>query len=143
MRLDRLRLPFQRQWPDRLGPDGIPGEPVGRVTEQDLALAGDALEPLRDVDGVSGGERVAADRVAGDHLAAVDADADRDPDAVDLLQVLVQALDRLSELRAERSALSASSSCSTGTPNTAMTASPMNFSTVPPWRSSTSRATSK
>ncbi len=33
---------------------------------------------------------------------------------------------------AARQARSASSSCATGTPNTAITASPMNFSTVPP-----------
>ena len=33
---------------------------------------------------------------------------------------------------AARHARSASSSCATGTPNTAITASPMNFSTVPP-----------
>ena len=36
---------------------------------------------------------------------------------------------------AARTARSASSSCKTGMPNTAMTASPMNFSTVPPWAS--------
>ena len=34
--------------------------------------------------------------------------------------------------RAVRTARSASSSCATGVPQTAMTASPMNFSTVPP-----------
>ena len=33
---------------------------------------------------------------------------------------------------AARTARSASSSCATGAPQTAMTASPMNFSTVPP-----------
>ncbi|MDQ2909565.1 MAG: hypothetical protein M3R39_00840 [Actinomycetota bacterium] len=33
---------------------------------------------------------------------------------------------------AARTARNASSSCNTGTPNTAITASPMNFSTVPP-----------
>ena len=33
---------------------------------------------------------------------------------------------------AARTARSGSSSCATGTPNTAITASPMNFSTVPP-----------
>ena len=38
-------------------------------------------------------------------------------------------------LNAERTARSASSSCATGAPKTAMTASPMNFSTVPPKRS--------
>ena len=36
---------------------------------------------------------------------------------------------------AARTARSASSSCAAGTPNTAITASPMNFSTVPPWPS--------
>ena len=40
---------------------------------------------------------------------------------------------------AARTARSASSSCATGIPNTAMTASPMYFSTIPPWRSITSR----
>ena len=40
---------------------------------------------------------------------------------------------RASRLRPQ--ARSASSSCSCGTPKTAITASPMNFSTVPPWRS--------
>ena len=37
---------------------------------------------------------------------------------------------------AARTARSGSSSCATGAPNTAITASPMNFSTVPPCRSS-------
>jgi hypothetical protein len=36
---------------------------------------------------------------------------------------------------AARTARSASSSCAVGTPKTAMTASPMNFSTVPSCRS--------
>ena len=35
---------------------------------------------------------------------------------------------------AARTARSASSSCATGVPHTAMTASPMNFSITPPWR---------
>ena len=43
---------------------------------------------------------------------------------------------------AARTARSGSSSCDTGAPNTATTASPMNFSTVPPNRSSSSRARS-
>ncbi len=41
---------------------------------------------------------------------------------------------------AARTARSGSSSCATGAPKTAITASPMNFSTVPPKRSSSSRA---
>ncbi len=44
---------------------------------------------------------------------------------------------------AARTARSASSSWTCGTPNTAMTASPMNFSTVPPWRSIGARIASK
>ena len=44
---------------------------------------------------------------------------------------------------AARTARSASSSCTCGIPNTATTASPMNFSTVPPWRSIAVRISSK
>jgi hypothetical protein len=44
---------------------------------------------------------------------------------------------------AARIARAGSSSCATGTPKTAMTASPMNFSTVPPRASISSRASSK
>ena len=44
---------------------------------------------------------------------------------------------------AARSARSASSSCTAGMPKTAMTASPMNFSTTPPWRSAAARIRSK
>ena len=40
--------------------------------------------------------------------------------------------------RAARTARSASSSCAVGAPQTAITASPMNFSTVPPYRPMTS-----
>jgi hypothetical protein len=40
---------------------------------------------------------------------------------------------------AARTARSGSSSCTSGAPNTAITASPMNFSTVPPCRSSSAR----
>ncbi len=45
--------------------------------------------------------------------------------------------------RAARTARSGSSSRATGAPQTAMTASPMNFSTVPPYRPMTVRASSK
>jgi hypothetical protein len=44
---------------------------------------------------------------------------------------------------AARTARTASSSWSCGTPNTAMISSPMNFSIVPPWRSTTRRISSK
>ena len=41
--------------------------------------------------------------------------------------------------RAARTARSGSSSCASGAPKSAITASPMNFSTVPPWRSNSER----
>ena len=44
---------------------------------------------------------------------------------------------------APRTARSASSSWAVGMPNTAMIASPMNFSTVPPWRSRAALISSK
>ena len=44
---------------------------------------------------------------------------------------------------AARKALEGSSSCAVGTPNAAMTASPMNFSTVPPSASISSRIAPK
>jgi hypothetical protein len=44
---------------------------------------------------------------------------------------------------AARTARRASSSWSCGMPNTAITASPMYFSTVPPWRSIAARIASK
>ena len=45
--------------------------------------------------------------------------------------------------RAARTARSASPSVATGVPQTAITASPMNFSTIPPYRPITVRATAK
>ena len=44
---------------------------------------------------------------------------------------------------AARRARTGSSSCAAGTPNTAITASPMNFSTVPPSASISSRIAAK
>ena len=65
------------------------------------------LEPLRDDDGVARGERLALRRVAGDHLAGIDSDADEDPDAENRVELLVQLVDRSAEVsrganRAER-----------------------------------------
>jgi hypothetical protein len=50
---------------------------------------------------------------------------------------------RLRMRRAARSARAGSSSCTCGTPNAAMTASPMNFSTVPPSASISARMAAK
>ena len=50
------------------------------------------------------------------------------------LQLVVEPLQRARMLAAARTARSASSSWTVGSPKTAMMASPMNFSMVPPWR---------
>ena len=127
VRGQRLGLAFRLERRQQLDLDRVAHEPVGLCAEQHLAGRGSLLETRRDVDRVAGDERVARAR---DDLAGVDADADLD-------------LDRVAELDAARTARSASSSCTCGTPKTAMTASPMNFSTVPPCRSIAARAVSK
>ena len=93
---------------------------------------GRLLETRGDVDGVPGDERLAL--AADDDLAGVDSDARLEPVLGDR---------GLASPTAARTARSASSSCETGIPKTAMTASPTNFSTVPPWRSMIARRSSK
>ena len=75
--------------------------------------------------------------VVGDHLARVDAlpVASRPPRLEFELEVQVRHRQRISA--AARTARRASSSWTVGTPKAAITASPMNFSAVPPCRSST------
>ena len=65
--------------------------------------------------------------------------AGRDPDA-ELELPPRRAKSRIAS--AARTARSGSSSWAVGAPKSAITASPMNFSTVPPWRSSSARTRS-
>ncbi len=97
-RRDRLRLPFELERRDRLGDDRVAHEPDRRVADEDLPSSRSGFEPLRDVDCVAGRERLALLRVAGDHLAGVDARAHLDPDAVRGVEPVVQAGERLAEL---------------------------------------------
>ena len=92
------------------------------------------LQPRGGVDDVAGHERLAFGRMRverDERLAGVDrrreSRARRRPSASRTAS-------------AARTARSGSSSCATGAPKTAITASPMNFSTVPPKRSSSIRA---
>ena len=138
---DRFRLPLGVQWIGRLRLDRVSNEPVRGCAEQRLTRRGALLQPGGDVDGVPDRERLA---LAGHDLARVDADAALDPDAPVAVELLVELAERSRACpRPRERRVSASSSCTTGTPNTAMTASPMNFSTVPPWRSIASRIASK
>ena len=81
---NRLGLPLQAQRLDLLDLDVVADERVRERPDQDLALAGCLLEAGRDVDRIAGDEPLARGRVAGDHLARVDAGAVREADAVDL-----------------------------------------------------------
>jgi hypothetical protein len=127
---ERFGLALRLDGRDGFRADRVAREADRRLAEQDLARRGSLLEPCRHVHRVPGDERLA---LLGDDLARVDADSQVDPERRDLAPQL------------ERGAGTrrASSSCTAGTPNTAITASPMNFSTVAPCRSSVMREISK
>ena len=126
--VDLLLLSLQRDGRQLLGVDLAGDErPRGRAEEDPVARRG-LLEPLRRPD------RVARDREVvpgGEDLAGVDADPGGE--AGPELRVEAETASRSST--AARTPRSASSSRTVGMPKTAQTASPMNFSIVPPWRS--------
>ena len=101
---------------------------------------GSALRRLADEHGARLGRRLDArrrvDEVARDHALALGAERDRGlarEDAGARPQRSGRAPGTAAtRSSAARTARSASSSCATGVPHTAITASPMNFSTVPP-----------
>ena len=89
-----------------------------------------------------GVHRVTDDRSADpghEYFACGDADPGRKRDRSNLVQRLMHSCMSIPA----RTARSASSSCAFGTPKTAETASPMNFSTRPPWRSIAERISVK
>ena len=129
-RAQRLCLTLRGERADELGRDCTRQQAVGRIANEDHAGLGGLLEPGRHVDGVARDERVAR---AGDDLACVDSDPG--PEA--------EGGDRIAQLDGRAGGAQASSSWICGIPNTAMTASPMNFSTVAPCRSNAARASSK
>ena len=107
--------------------------------DQHLSRRRRPLQARSHVDGITDdlldGERLTRGRVRDHDLAGVDADPNLQADAPSLLELIVQKVQRGPISAAARTALSASSSCSAGIPKTAITASPMNFAAVPPWRS--------
>ena len=140
---DRLGLALERERLDRLDVHGVADQLVGRVPEQDLAGAGRLLEAGRDVDGVARREPLARARspaITSPVLTPVRT-AIFTPRSATRSTLRRASASRIST--AARTARSASSSCTTGMPKTAMTASPTNFSTVPPCRSTTARISSK
>ncbi len=144
IRRDRFGLSLRIDRIDGLRHDCVTDESIGRLADQDLAGSGRLLQPGRGVHRVAGHERLAPARVAGHHLSGVDPRPHRDLDTRGRLGGRGSAVERRSRISAAaRTARRASSSWRRGMPNTAMIASPMNFSTVPPWCSSTSRIESK
>ena len=120
-----LRFPLRVQRRDSLDRDGVANEPDRVRADEDLAGLGGLLEARGDVDRVSRRESLLG---AGHDLARVDPDAQTEAPCVIALELGVQGVER-PKLAAARTARKASSSCTCGTPKTAMTASPMNFST--------------
>ena len=77
---NRLALPFQRKWRDRLRADGAAHESLGRRADENLSGARSLLEALGDVHCVACGERLAGAR---DDLPGVDADPHLEPEGRD------------------------------------------------------------
>ena len=122
---DRAGLALEHLLAGRLERDRLLGRALGRLADEDGAGRRDGLQPARGVD-----------EVAGDHALVRGAERDRrlaGQDAGARLDRRARASRTAStRSRPARTARSASSSWATGAPHTAMTASPMNFSTVPP-----------
>jgi hypothetical protein len=95
---DRVFLALELQLGHRLDHDRVADEAVRRVADQRLACRGRAFEPGGDVDGVARHERVAGGRVAGDDLAGVEPDPDRDLDAPVAHELTVQRAECLPHL---------------------------------------------
>ena len=116
-RRNRLALALQRQRLDGLHNNSVARERERLEADEHLARSRRLLQACGDVDRVAGREPLGG---TGDDLAGRDADP-------------IPRSGRASRIStAARQARRASSSCNTGTPKTAITASPMNFSTVPP-----------
>ena len=118
-------LPLRTVLAGRLEGDRAGRGALGRLADEDRAGRRDRLEPRRRVDQVAGDHALVERAEGHGRLAGQDARAG--------LDLRPEAAARRRRARAPaRTARSASSSWATGAPQTAMTASPMNFSTVPP-----------
>ena len=119
---DRLGLALQLEGLDRLDLGRLADERERRLPDQHLARLRRLLESRRDVDSIAGRQPLLG---PGHHLAGHDAD----PSLESELGQRVPHLDGRTH-RPQRVVL-----VQHRMPNTAITASPMNFSTLPPCRS--------
>ena len=141
---DQAALALELERLDRLDLDGVAHEAVGQIADEDLARRRGLFQPRRGVDRVAGHEPLSTGRIAGDDLARIHACAVRQTDAERPLELTVESRQLpAASPRPPATARSASSSWTVGSPKTAMIASPMYFSTVPPCRSSSERIAAK
>ena len=141
---DALGLALELERLDRLDVDLPAHELVRELADEHLVGGRGLFEPRRGVHCVAGDEALTGRDIARDDLAGVDAGPVRELHAVGSQQVpVLSSRSACCMPYAARTARSASSSCSRGRPKTAMIASPMYFSIVPPWRSRTAFIESK
>ena len=115
--------------------DRLAGGPLGRLAHEHGPRLGHGLEP-----------RGGVDEVAGDHALVRRAERDRrlaGQDAGAGLDRRAERADRVDQVEPSPDGPLGVILVGVGAPQTAITASPMNFSTMPPYRPMTSRARSK
>ena len=126
----RIGLSFEHERLHRFDLDRTTREVVGRLADQNFVGLRGLLETRSDIDGVTCCEALFGTR---DDLPTVDPSAQLQHHAKIPFKLLEsQGINEARRSEAARTARRASSSCIVGTPKTAITASPMNFSTVPP-----------
>ena len=133
--LERRALALDRQRRDRRGVHRMTDQAERVVPEQDVSGSRRLLEPRGDIDDVTRRERAARRGRARDGLPRVDPDAHREIDTALAPQLTAQVSDLLAHLRCRPHRPQRVVLMHDGIPKTPMTASPMKFSTVPPWRS--------
>ena len=126
--LDRRLAALDRDVSQGLDLDRVADQALGLGGDQDLARLGGLLEARSHVHRVAGDHALARCPVPGDHLAGGDPGPPRR--ARHRRRRPGARASRISA--AARTARRASSSWTRGMPNTAMAASPMNFSSTPP-----------
>ena len=115
----RSRLALEHQRLDRLRDHAVPNKAVRCIADQHLARSSGLLKPSSHVYGIARSQALLG---AAHHVAGLHTNPAPHPQPGSASRIAAAA----------RTARSASSSCTVGTPNTAITASPMNFSTALP-----------
>ena len=138
---DRRCLPLRADGGDRLEPERMSREPMRLLADEEAARRGGVLQTGGRVHDVAGRERlpgVGSTAITASPVQTAPRTSRSSPSFASLSSWIPSRIERPA-----RTARSASSTRASGAPKTAMTASPMYFSTIPPWRSIRSRASWK